>query len=175
MSGRPTRERLLTAARDLVAAGSGRFPSASSVAKRAGVSRLTVYHHFGSVGGLISALAAEATPGPPPPAGGPPVEALRRAVASACEHWASDPPLFRRLPAAAEGPDGEQVRALAAALANADELRPGCSLREAEDVIALVLSFASFDRLHQDGRRSPLAVAGILLRLAAGILNQPPS
>ena len=35
-------------------------------------------------------------------------------------------------------------------------------------------SFAVFDRLHQDGRRSPSAVAEILMRLAGAILSPAP-
>ena len=50
-------------------------------------------------------------------------------------------------------------------------MRPGCSLKEAEDVIGALTSFGVFDQLHQDGRRSPASVADILMRLAAAILN----
>ena len=172
----PTRARLLSAARELVARGDGPLPSAGAVARHAGVSRLTVYHHFGSIGGLMSALVSAAAP--PAAADGPelrPVEALRLAILSACEHWAAEPALYRRLPAAAGAGYGAAGHELALALANADELRPGCSLREAEDVIALLTSFAPFDRLHQDGRRSSAAVGAILFRLAGGVLKQAPS
>jgi hypothetical protein len=62
-------------------------------------------------------------------------------------------------------------RALAERLASADQLRPGCSLKEAEDVIGALTSFAVFDRLHQDGRRSSTAIAEILMRLAGAILS----
>jgi hypothetical protein len=61
-------------------------------------------------------------------------------------------------------------RQLAERLAANDELRPGCSIKEAEDVIAALTSFAFFDRLYKDGRRSPAVVAEILARLASGIL-----
>jgi hypothetical protein len=59
---------------------------------------------------------------------------------------------------------------LAERLAASDELRPGCSIKEAEDVIGALTSFEVFDRLSKDGRRSPAAVAEILGRLASGIL-----
>jgi hypothetical protein len=62
-------------------------------------------------------------------------------------------------------------RLLAERLAAADQLRPGCSLTEAEDVIASVSSFAVFDRLHKDGRRSRPAVVEILMRLVSTILR----
>jgi len=171
-----TRSGILKAARDLVAAGRGQSPSVGAVAARAGVSRLTVYHHFNSKGGLLGALAAEAHAGggraDRAPASGDPRQDLERALGAACAGWASDPALFRRLPplaasAEAEAPEG---RILAERLAAADELRAGCSIKEAEDVIALLTSFATFDRLHQDGRRSANTVAAILMRLAAAIL-----
>jgi hypothetical protein len=87
--------------------------------------------------------------------------------------WSSDPALFRRLPPAAgveiETPTDDQ--ALAQRLAASDQLRPGCSLKEASDVIGAITSFPVFDRLHRDGRRSATAVAEILIRLAASILT----
>ena len=48
------------------------------------------------------------------------------------------------------------------------------ALKEAEDVIAVLTSFAAFDRLHQDGRRSTAAVIEILMRMAGSILNPSP-
>ena len=153
---RRTRSGILKAARDLVAAGRGESPSVGAVAARAGVSRLTVYHHFNSKQGLLDALAAEA----------------HGVGGRADPAPASDPALFLWPPAIAPstGGDGSGGGILAERLAAADELRAGCSIKEAEDVIALLTSFASFDRLHQDGRRSAAMVAGILMRLAAAIL-----
>src|SRR5205814_3470918 len=140
----------------------------------AGVSRLTVYHHFGSHAGLLEALAEESGRPARPDAGEASArERLHRHVAAACERWASDPRLFRFLPAAGEDRDPKRHRDLAVALAEEDQLRPGCSMREAEDVIAVLTSFAAFDRLHQDGRRSAGAVAEILMRMAGGILATP--
>lgn len=147
------------------------MPSAGAVAARAGVSRLTVYHHFGSHAGLLRAVVeASGRPGDPEQGGAPARERLQRHVAAACERWASDPRFFRALPAAAEERDPQRHRDLAIALAAEDQLRPGCSVREAEDVISVVTSFAAFDRLHQDGRRSSAAVGEILVRMAGAIL-----
>jgi hypothetical protein len=64
--------------------------------------------------------------------------------------------------------------ALAERLAAHDKIRPGCSLKEAEDVIGILTSFAVFDRLHKGGRRSPSAVAEILMRMAKEFLVQEP-
>jgi AcrR family transcriptional regulator len=170
--GSRSRAGILAAARRLIA-GSDALPSVGSVAAAAGVSRLTVYHHFGSKHGLFESMAAvwradegEANDSRPESA----VSLLRGRIDAACARWARDPALFRRLPSAAETVPGA-ARELAERLGAADQLRPGCSLKEAEDVIAVVTSFAAFDRLHGDGRRSTSAVAEILGRMAAAVLN----
>jgi AcrR family transcriptional regulator len=176
VQARRTRGAILKAARDLVATGLDGSPSLGAVAARAGVSRLTVYSHFDSKQGLLDALVAEArgADGRPDrvPDSGDPRQELERQVAEACTHWASDSSLFRRLPPneLSAGGEASDDRRLAERLAGADELRAGCSIKEAEDVIALLKSFPAFDRLHQDGRRSAVAVTGILMRLAAAIL-----
>lgn len=163
-----TRRRILDAARELVAAGTA--PSVGLIARRAGVSRITVYNRFGSRAGLIGSLVA-----PDPPAAirdAPPREQLRRLLVDSCARWAAEPALFRHVPAPAG--DGTTERRLAERLAESDELRPGCSIKEAEDVIGALSSFAVFDRLHHDGRRPPAAVAEILLRLAGAVLAYHP-
>ena len=166
-----TRERILNAARDLLVSGQGRVPAVGKVAARAGVSRLTVYHHFGSHAGLLAAVTAVAGRPRAPGPRADPRERLRELISGSCSHWASDAALFRRLPTGAEPVDTGEIQDLAAALAADDRLRPGCSLREAEDVIAIATSFAAFDRLHHDGRRSPSAVADILERIASTVLS----
>ena len=169
-----TRSAILAAARDLLASGDGPALSAGAVARRAGVSRITVYNRFGSKDGLLRELAQEARrQGATPQAASEddPRGRLRKRISDACSMWASDPALFRRLPAGIEIEAAQGDRALAELLAASDELRPGCSLKEAEDVIGALTSFPVFDRLHRDGRRTPAAVIDILLRLAAGILS----
>ena len=171
-----TRGAILAAARDLMVASGSSGPSVGAVAQRAGVSRITVYQHFGSKHVLIQALAGQALKSlaraTDHDQSGDTRDQLRRRIASACSLWASDPPLFRSLPSPS-AVDTEGVgedRALAIRLATSDQLRPGCSLREAEDVIGTLTSFPTFDRLARDGRRSPPAVGEILMRLAAAIL-----
>lgn len=163
-----TQRRIVEAARELVAAGGA--PSVGAVARRAGVSRITVYNHFGSRSGLIQSLVEPAAAGGLSDA--PPREQLRRLILECCARWAAEPALYRHLPPPS-GPD-EVERRLAERLAAADELRPGCSIREAEDVIGALVSFPLFDRLHRDGRRPPAAVAEILTRLAQGVLQYHP-
>lgn len=143
-------------------------PTVAAVARNADVSRVTVYNQFGSKAGLIDHLLPKPTL-PAASTEASPHHRVHRLLVDACSRWAENPALFRHLPAALDG-SGEVERRLAMELANADALRPGCSIKEAEDVLRALTSFAVFDRLHQDGRRSPSAVAEILMRLAAGIL-----
>lgn len=154
-----TADAVLRAARELVTERGERF-SVGALARRAGVSRATVYNRYGAKAGVLDALRPRPT-----------VEAgdLRTYVERSCAAWAADPSLYRALLHAVDLPR-EGPRRLAENLAAADLLRPGCSLKEAEDVIAVLTSFAAFDRLHRDGRRSPAAVAEVLMRLAGGIL-----
>jgi len=151
---------ILDAARELVAER-GPAPSVGAVARRAGVSRLTVYARFGSRAALLGSLApALADHGE---------NDLRHHFERTCSAWAENPALFRRLRVDDAG-GSDAPRRIAEHLATTDALRPGCSLKEAEDVIATLSSFPVFDRLHKDGRRSPAAVTEILLRLAGAIL-----
>jgi len=158
---------ILAAARQVVTEAPPGGVSIGAVARRAGVSRLTVYNRFGSRAGLLQALVPQ--PGPAEPEGRDPREALHRRLLDASSAWANDTSLYRHLPTT-EMAEPERDRRLAERLAAADALRPGCSIKEAEDVIGALASFAMFDRLHRDGRRSPATVAEMLMRLAAGIL-----
>ena len=165
-----TRSTILAAARDLLTE-LGPGSSLGQVAEHAGVSRITVYNHFGSKAQLFQALAANARPtaGPPAINDATPRERLKSQIAQACASWAADPAFYRRLyeHGSWAGEDPERDRELAEVLATADQLRPGCSIKEAEDVIGLLTSFQAFDRLHKGGRRSPAAVGEILTRMAA--------
>jgi AcrR family transcriptional regulator len=147
------------------------------VAEQAGVSRITVYNQFGSKAGLLEALSTELWPASqaaPAEAGADPAADLRLRIERACATWAADPVLYRRLPGhRGEAQQSEADHALAERLATHDRLRPGCSIREAEDVIGILTSFPAFDRLHGRGRRSPGAVAEILLRMASSVMAPP--
>jgi AcrR family transcriptional regulator len=168
-----TRRAILAAARELVGSGDAGFGT-EAVARRAGVSRITVYNHFGSKAGLLRELVTGAHRGQEADAHAPadPRDQVRKRIIDSCALWASDPGLFRHLPRVGDI-DLEKLagdRALAERLAAADQLRPGCSLKEAEEVIGVVSSFEVFDRLYKDGRRPQTAVVEILMRLASTIL-----
>ena len=156
------------AARALVSEAPASGVSVGAVARRAGVSRITVYNRFGSRAGLLRAIVPH--PRTEAPESADPREALRLRLLDACARWAADPALYRNLPGAGEPGDRGVDHRLAERLAAADALRPGCSLKEAEDVLVALGSFAIFDGLYKDGRRAPAAVAEILMRLASGIL-----
>ena len=162
-----TAQSILSAARQLLGERPAAEVSVGAIARQAGVSRLTVYARFGSRAALVDALSPT---GPPATTmEGDAREALRKHLAASCNTWAASPALFRHLPQTA-GTDPKSARRLAERLLAADALRPGCSLREAEDVISALASFPVFDRLYREGRRPPAAITDILLRLAGGIL-----
>src|SRR5437773_11948715 len=102
-----TRARVLRAARELLTARAGAEPfSVEAVARRARVTRLTVYHQFGSRRGLLEALfddmaakggLLEALPNAFRQAD--PEEALARFVATFGHFWAEGRPIVRRLQA----------------------------------------------------------------------------
>jgi AcrR family transcriptional regulator len=172
-----TRSGILAAARELVAE-LGPASSMGKVAERAGVSRITIYNQFGSKARLLEALTAEAGsifPDPPAVEAGDPSDDLRRRIEQTCAAWAENPDLYRQL--AGHGRHDRQAdadHALALRLAADDRLRPGCSIKEAEDVIGILTSFPVFDRLHRGGRRSPAGVAEILVRMASGVMRPLP-
>jgi AcrR family transcriptional regulator len=162
-----TARSILAAARQLIQEAPSDQVSVAEIARRAGVSRITVYNRFGSRERVLGAL--DVPPTDPAPVGDDPVDDLRRYLAAACSRWAADPHLYRNLASPPVDGDGAPWL-LAERLAAGDRLRPGCSLREAADVIGTLASFSVFDRLHHDGRRTPAAVAEILMRLGAGVL-----
>ena len=102
-----TRERIVAAAAAILGAADGtRKFSLDAVAKKAGVTRLTVYNQFGSRRALMEAVfderaergglfrIVEAMQDPDPQA------ALRRIIGVFCDFWSSDPGTMRLLHAA---------------------------------------------------------------------------
>ena len=173
-----TRGRILRAARRLLLAKRGADFSLDAVARRARVTRLTVYHQFGSRRGLLEALfddmaakggLLDALPNAFRQAD--PEEALARFVATFGHFWAEGRPIVRRLQALAVL-DPE----LGKAIAGRNEWRRqglrvivgrlgrGASSDQAVDVLFTLTSFHTFDTLA--GQRSPEAVVPVVLRLA---------
>jgi AcrR family transcriptional regulator len=174
--GEQTRSAILAAARKLVVEH-GSESSLSKVAEQAGVSRITVYNQFGSKAGLLEALAAGMGGEPSGAISAGPTDDVAVRIEQACAYWAADADLHRRLEGRERerGAQAQVDRSLAERLAADDRLRPGCSIKEAEDVIGILSSFPVFDRLHKGGRRSPSAVAAILVRMASAFITTRPS
>src|SRR5258708_35778153 len=153
-----TSQAILEAGRQAVADTPAGSPSVGAIARRAGVSRLTIYNRFGSKAGLLRALAPQAPRTAESDPADPPRDALYQRLLDACTSWAADPSLYRHLPTT-EARGLELDRRLAERLAVADALRPGRSINEAGGGVGALAPFAGFDRLPQDGRRAPGAVA----------------
>src|SRR3954463_11462237 len=98
-----TRERILTATRDLLVREGYRSMSLDEIARTADVARATVYYQFTSKAGLLEALVADIERRAGQAAGqdavelGDPADALRQAFLTGCRFWAAEHPLVRRL------------------------------------------------------------------------------
>ena len=185
-----TRARVIEASHVLFAETGFHQATVEGVAKRAGVSRATVYHQFGSKSGLLDAVISEAM------AGGigsrmrrmrehaDAAKALRLYVPDVCRFWASEYDLFRHLFAAAEidpeasahvevyeGRRREMVTWLAKRLDDQGHLREGVTQRQAADTVWMLTSFRSFDHLHARSGMSVRAAGALLAGLAATVLR----
>ena len=92
---------ILSATRELVAE-TGRGVTVAAIARRAGVTRLTVYNRFGTRASLLEAIA------PPPRVD---ADGLREHLDMSCAAWAAHPALFRNL--RTEGAGVESARRVA--------------------------------------------------------------
>jgi AcrR family transcriptional regulator len=181
-----TRRRIIAAARDLLADES-RPPgfTVETVARRAGVARMTVYHQFHSKRGVLEALFDDlANRGLMPhlrPALGEPAaaRALELVIAAFTAFWESDRIVLRRARALAalDLEVAESVR-------ERDEMRRAHLRRilerlllrskavdEAIDVLHMLTSFETFDALLVGGRSRDEATR-IIRRLAAAQLER---
>lgn len=185
-----TRQRILTAARDLLAAPRGLSAfTIDAVAKRAGVARMTIYHQFGSKSGLLEALCDTLAS-----RGGifqianvfretDPLAALDQFFAVFAGFWESDRLVIRRLSSlGALDPVLERVlrgrierrRQTASALVvRLTETfgRPALSsFHEAVAMLVTLSSFETFDCL-AGPKRSPSAVVSVVQRMARAALG----
>ena len=181
------RERIVTAARQLLEADDVEGFSIDAVARQAGVARITVYNQFESKAGLLEALFDSLA------LNGPlaqipeifkqadPLAALDEYVAIFGQFWTINRRAHRRLRAAAVH-DPE----LAAAMANRNERRrrgitelvrrigdratPIVPDIELVTVLYVMLSFETFDALAGD-RRTPDEVVPVVRQLVRGALG----
>ena len=188
-----TRARIVEAARAVFAEDGFHRAPVGEVARRADVSRATVYYQFGSKLGLVEAVlddierqggqdrvvAAATIPDA--------VEATRRAFEEGSRYWAAEHVLVRKLIGlAAADPDTRQlvqerdrnrlalVTQLAKRLAEQRRLRPGCSVEEAVQTLWLLSSFEAFDQLFTNQQCGADAIAALLIEIVDRSLIRSP-
>jgi AcrR family transcriptional regulator len=176
-----TRGKIMGAVRDLLADGTFHESTVEEVAAKAGVSRATLYQHFGSRIGLVDAMCETF-------AENPALVALRQAVAledvdaaldqfvvNAVRFWASEEPILRQLygvaavdPSAAALVErqtndrrGELQRLLARLL---EAGRIGTELTD-RTALALLLVLTSFETFEELRRRAGLAERDVVKTL----------
>ena len=184
------RLRIINAARELLASrkASARF-SLEAVARRAGVARMTVYHQFGSLGGLLEALCdslaiaggmahlAEAFRRPDP------LEAVDQFIAVFMGFWESDRAVLRALGALAVldpefavvleerwGWRRKGVRVLLERLAKQRGRPKPKEMDDAADLLYTLTSFSTYDTLATPKRRTE-EVVKLVRRLAREALG----
>jgi AcrR family transcriptional regulator len=165
-SAQATRDRILEAAEASFDRGPLAAVRIDDVARRAGVSRSTVYQLFGDRAGLLVALAerlrqqagfdrlVEASNHPDAR------QSFRRSLRESCRMYAAFPELSRALftlagldedavAAVAQLERGRRpgMRQLAMRLNEQGQLRHGVSVKEATELLTVVTSFQSFDEL----------------------------
>lgn len=166
-----TRERIVTAVRELMREQRFHESTVEQVAERAGVSRATVYQHFRSRIDLVDAICEtfDANPAlielrraimlPDPQA------ALVRTIALAMRFWESEDAILSGLygvvaidPAARDLVDRQradrrgEMRRLAQRLHATGTLRAGISAARALDVLMVLTSYETYRELREAGR-----------------------
>src|SRR5262245_847126 len=180
-----TRSRILEAARQLLATESNTDLSLEAIARRADVSRLTIYYQFSSRAGLLEALydhlaqrghmeqmadvfQASDT-----------ASAIEKLVQTFVGFWATDPHVMRRLrgiaaldPEVAQGirsRDARRPRIALEILKRASSVRRaksgGVHQRAVADVLGMLTSFETYDALARAGQ-TKAQIGAILTRLA---------
>lgn len=185
-----TRDRIVAAAAAILGAADGiRKFSLEAVAKKAGVTRLTVYNQFGSRRALLEAVfderaargglfrIVEAMQNPDPQA------ALLHIIGIFCDFWNSDPGTMRLLHAAgasdaefAESVNerNERRRNVLAAVVRrlaAGRAQPPRALGNLVDVLFALTSFAFFSQL-KTGKRTAAAAGRIIEQMAMDAVNR---
>jgi AcrR family transcriptional regulator len=179
-----TRQQIIDAAADRVRVSAEPL-ALLDVAARAGVSRATLYRHFGSLTSLLDAVAADLLARSPfdqlltALQAADPVHALRQVTIAGTGIWATDTTLVRNLLAMARAqPEAVPVIAqlehgrlaalehLAGRLHRAGRLRSGLTRAHAVDLLLVTTAFAAWDELRTTRNRSPAAATAAIVDLA---------
>jgi len=166
-----TRERIVTAVRELLREERFHESTVEQVAERAGVSRATVYQHFRSRIDLVDAICETFDANPalielrrtimlPDPE-----TALVRTIALAMRFWESEDAILSGLygvvaidPAARDlvgrqrADRRSEMRRLALRLHTTGTLRPGISTSRAQDALMVLTSYETYRELREAGR-----------------------
>jgi len=183
-----TRARIVAAARDLIATGTGAF-SIDAVAERAGTARMTVYYQFGSKLGLLEALFDDLggrhfkSQLPRVMSQPEPLEALDELVDVFCHFWTSDRIVIRRIRGMGVlDPDFEEglrarderrrqlLRTVLGRIAEEYGKPSEQSFDETVDVLYALTKFETFDSLAGD-TRGPEEVAALVHRVARLVIG----
>jgi AcrR family transcriptional regulator len=188
-----TRTRIVDAARAVFAEDGFHRAAVDELARRADVSRATIYYQFGSKLGLVNAVLDDiecrggqerivAAAGLPDA-----VEATRRTFEEGSRYWAAEHVLVRKLiglaaadPATRQLVDQREqnrltlVTRLAERLAEQQRLRPGCSVKTAVQALWLLSSFEAFDQLFTGQQCDADAIAALLFDIVDRSLIRSP-
>src|SRR5213595_1718094 len=187
-----TQARILKAARALLVARGNPDFSIEALARRARVTRVTVYQRFGTRSKLLEALfddlarqggmwdLADAFCQPDPE------EALARFVTTFARFWTAHRPIHRRLQALAALDTGLErtlrarqewrrkgLRVIVGRLRERAGPSPVATQDEVVDALFALTAFETFDLL-AGPTRTPADVALIVLRIARAVLAEPP-
>ncbi len=180
-----TRQRIIDAARTMLLQPGASGTSLNAVARAAGVTRATVYQHFGSRGDLLIAVAADtleradvsrviaALQDPDP------LKALRRVLTEGCRIWAAERLTFSQIGSlgvldagiAELNEQQEQVKHMfLVPLINRMEeqglLRAGLSVLDAALLVEAATRFEAFDHLYTRHKLSLAKTTAMLIRIA---------
>jgi AcrR family transcriptional regulator len=186
-----TRQRILDATRELLEQGGFGEANIQAIAKRAGVTRPTVYQQFGTQRELLLAVLNDALDKADVRAvrkalqNPDPAKAMRGMMRGSCRFWESGSPLFGRIKGIALMDDAvahvddlkEEVRRghienLVGRLSNDGLLKPGLSRKDAADRLYLLTSYEVFERMTALGH-SRDGVATRLIDLAEQTVLAP--
>jgi AcrR family transcriptional regulator len=165
-----TRGRITAAVHEMLGEGVFQEATMEEIAERAGVSRATLYQHFGSrlelIDGVCEIMGANPALREIRRVVGLPdaVEALARMLAHAVRFWSTESAVLRELygvvaidPAARSFVERQredrrgEVGRLAESLARGGHLRAGVTRRRAQAVLVLLTSFETYGELRASG------------------------
>jgi AcrR family transcriptional regulator len=187
------RRRILDAAYELIAEAGFHPVSLDAVAERAGVTRVTIYRHFGSKRGLLEAVnwhrmeQAQLTRLDEARAHPDVVEALRAFLRESCRLMSEigdtlrtslevarhEPAVAHILDVGYYGRRKRSLKELATRLHAEDALAPGWAIPRVVDALMIITSLEAFETLTRQQRHSVRRAASILFEMTTGFLARP--